>query len=98
MAKAAKKDNKSIEETLWDSANKLRGSVDPYKYKDVVLSLIFIKTLSDKFEEQKEKLIALKLQDYINQPAFYQKDNIFFLTEESRWGYIKKTPNKIMLP
>lgn len=90
MAKAAKKDNKSIEETLWDSANKLRGSVDPYKYKDVVLSLIFIKTLSDKFEEQKEKLISLKLQDYINQPEFYQKDNIFFLTEESRWEYIKK--------
>lgn len=91
MAKAVKKDNKkSIEETLWDSANKLRGSVDPYKYKDVVLSLIFIKTLSDKFEEQKEMLIAKGLKDYINQPEFYQKDNIFFLTEESRWEYIKR--------
>jgi type I restriction enzyme M protein len=42
---------KSMEETLWDSANKLRGSVEPAEYKHVVLGLIFLKFASDKFEE-----------------------------------------------
>ncbi|MEI8208804.1 MAG: type I restriction-modification system subunit M N-terminal domain-containing protein, partial [Methylococcales bacterium] len=42
---------KSIEETLWESANKLRGSVEPAEYKHVVLGLIFLKFASDKFEE-----------------------------------------------
>ena len=37
-----KKNQKSIEETLWESANKLRGSVEPSEYKHVVLSLIFL--------------------------------------------------------
>jgi len=44
MVKTAKqKKQKSIEETLWDSANKLRGSVEPSEYKQVVLGLIFLK-------------------------------------------------------
>ena len=42
MAKKIIKE-KSIEETLWDSANKLRGSVEPSEYKHVVLSLIFLR-------------------------------------------------------
>ena len=41
---------KSFEETLWDTANKLRGSVESSEYKHVVLSLIFLKFVSDKFE------------------------------------------------
>jgi type I restriction enzyme M protein len=46
--KAAKKNGKSFEEALWDSANKLRGSVESSEYKHVVLSLIFLKFVSDK--------------------------------------------------
>ncbi len=55
----AKKEAKEtlIEVTLWDSANKLRGSVDPAKYKHVVLGLIFLKFASDKFEEHRQTLI-----------------------------------------
>jgi type I restriction enzyme M protein len=49
MAKQAKETKqKAIEETLWDSANKLRGSVEPAEYKHVVLGLIFLKFASDK--------------------------------------------------
>lgn len=44
---------KSIEETLWDSANKLRGTVESSEYKHVVLGLIFLKFASDKFEEKR---------------------------------------------
>jgi len=43
---------KAIEETLWESANKLRGTVESAEYKHVVLSLIFLKFSSDKFEER----------------------------------------------
>ena len=49
---------KSIEETLWESANKLRGSVEPSEYKHVVLSLIFLKYANDRFEERRGELIA----------------------------------------
>jgi type I restriction enzyme M protein len=49
---------KAIEVTLWDAANKLRGSVEPAEYKHVVLSLIFLKFASDKFEEHRAKLVA----------------------------------------
>ena len=47
--KAAKKKEQSMEEALWDSANKLRGSVESSEYKHVVLGLIFLKFVSDRF-------------------------------------------------
>jgi type I restriction enzyme M protein len=46
---------KSIEISLWEAANKLRGSVEPSEYKHVVLGLIFLKFASDKFEEHRQK-------------------------------------------
>lgn len=52
-----KKSGKSIEESLWDSANKLRGTVESSEYKHVVLGLIFLKFTSDKFEKRKQELI-----------------------------------------
>lgn len=57
MAKKEIKE-KSIEVALWESANKLRGSVEPAEYKHVVLGLIFLKFAGDKFEEHRKKLIA----------------------------------------
>lgn len=48
---ASKKLAKSFEETSWDTANKLRGSVESSEYKHVVLSLIFLRFVSDKFGE-----------------------------------------------
>lgn len=54
MAKSAKpKKIISMEEALWKSADKLRGSVEPAEYKHVVLSLFFLKFASDKFETQR---------------------------------------------
>ena len=68
---------KSIEESLWDSANKLRGSVEPAEYKHVVLGLIFLKFASDKFEEHRQKLIEDGKEKYINMPDFYGMSNVF---------------------
>lgn len=87
--KAAKKKAKSFEETLWDSANKLRGSVEPAEYKHVVLSLIFLKFASDKFEERRQELNDEGKRDYLENTAFYQMKNVFYLPEESRWSTIQ---------
>lgn len=81
---------KSIEETLWESANKLRGSVEPAEYKHVVLGLIFLKFVSDKFEEHRIALINKGQKKYIEMPDFYNQSNIFFLDEISRWTYLIK--------
>ena len=84
-----KKNSKSFEETLWDSANKLRGSVEPSEYKHVVLSLIFLKFASDKFEERRQQLKAEGKEKYIEMVEFYTMKNVFYLPEESRWTYIQ---------
>jgi len=54
MAKKVIKE-KSTEETLWDSANKLRGSVEPSEYKHVVLSLIFLKYANDRLKKDAQR-------------------------------------------
>ena len=82
------KKTKSIEETLWDSANKLRGTVESSEYKHVVLGLIFLKFTSDKFEERKAALIADGKEKYVDNNVFYTSKNVFYLSPESRWEYI----------
>ncbi|MGN7204907.1 type I restriction-modification system subunit M N-terminal domain-containing protein [Pedobacter sp. SAFR-022] len=80
MAKTAQNKQKSIEESLWDSANKLRGTVESSEYKHVVLSLIFLKFASDKFEERRRELVAEGKEKYLAMKEFYNMKNIF-LTE-----------------
>jgi len=80
----------SFEQHLWDTANKLRGSVESSEYKHVVLSLIFLKFISDKFEAQRKSLIDQGMGDYVEQIEFYAKDNVFFLPEQARWSYIQQ--------
>ena len=87
MAKKQQKE-KSIEETLWESANKLRGSVEPSEYKHVVLSLIFLKYAFDRFVERRDELIAEGKEAFVNQPVFYNAKNVFYLSEASRWDYL----------
>ncbi|MDX9906910.1 MAG: class I SAM-dependent DNA methyltransferase [Bacteroidales bacterium] len=89
MAKKETKE-KPIEVTLWDAANKLRGSVEPAEYKHVVLGLIFLKFAGDKFEDHRNKLIAEGKEKYIERPEFYNMSNVFFLEETSRWNYLIK--------
>lgn len=91
LPKKSAKKQKSMEETLWDAANKLRGSVEPSEYKHVVLSLIFLKFISDKFEERRAELEAdPKKKPHIENVAFYEMQNVFYLPEEARWAYVKK--------
>ncbi len=79
-----------FEEALWDTANKLRGSVESSEYKHIVLSLIFLKFISDTFEAQRQKLIDTGFEKYIDMVAAYTKDNVFYLPENSRWDFIQQ--------
>ena len=58
MAKKATKakPTKSMEEALWESCNKMRGSVEPSEYKHVVLSLIFLKYAGDHFDQKHKEI------------------------------------------
>lgn len=89
MAKqATSKASKSMETALWESCNKMRGSVEPAEYKHVVLSLIFLKYAGDRFEQRMHELIEQGLEEYIDQVDFYTADNVFYLPQECRWSYI----------
>lgn len=88
MATKTAAKTKSTEEILWDSANKLRGSVEPSEYKHVVLSLIFLKFANDKFLRRRQELINEHKEAFLDIPEFYQAENVFYLPEESRWTFI----------
>jgi type I restriction enzyme M protein len=88
-AKSAKRE-KSIEESLWESANKLRGTVEPSEYKHVVLGLIFLKFASDKFVERRLELTSEGKDKYLEVSEFYLMKNVFYLPETSRWSHIIK--------
>ncbi len=82
--------DKGFEESLWESANRLRGSVESSEYKHVVLSLIFLKFVSDKFEERRAELLAEGREKYAEMVEFYTMRNVFYLPETSRWRYIQQ--------
>ena len=77
MARAASAPKKeiSMEEALWKFADKLRGSVEPAEYKHVVLSLFFLKFASDKFEAQRKAISEKYGEKFVDNVAFYTKDN-----------------------
>ena len=87
---AAVKTTTNFEETLWDSANKLRGSVESSEYKHIVLSLIFLKFISDKFEARRQALIDDGKAPFIDMVEFYAQDNVFYLPEQARWDWVLK--------
>ena len=80
--------NIGFEETLWKTSDKLRGSMDSAEYKYVVLGLIFMKYISDKFEIKYKELVAEGggFEEDIDE---YESENIFWVPKEARWGYIK---------
>lgn len=83
-----------IEDKLWAAADKLRGSMDASEYKNVVLGLIFLKYVSDSFEEKYEELSKDEYADPEDKDE-YLADNIFWVPAEARWEKINrdaKTP------
>ncbi|MDP3938396.1 MAG: class I SAM-dependent DNA methyltransferase, partial [Deltaproteobacteria bacterium] len=78
------------EAQLWQMADALRGSMDAGEYKHVVLGLIFLKYISDAFEEQHAKLVAEKASGADPEdPDEYRAQNIFWVPPEARWAHLK---------
>ncbi len=90
MAKAAKQvKEEPLEKQLWKAADKLRKNIDAAEYKHVVLGLIFLKYISDAFEE----LYAKLLSDIANgadpeDKDEYKAESVFFVPAESRWSHL----------
>ncbi len=77
------------EAELWEMADKLRGSMDAAEYKHVVLGLIFLKYISDAFEEHHAALLAEWGEDAAEERDEYVADNIFWVPREARWGRLQ---------
>ncbi len=78
------------EAQLWQMADALRGSMDAAEYKHVVLGLIFLKYISDAFEEQHSKLVAEKAKGADPEgPDEYRAQNIFWVPPEARLVHLK---------
>lgn len=90
MAKSKKTDNTAeigFEEQIWKAADKLRGNLDASEYKNVVLGLIFLKYISDKFEQRYQELIE-EGEGFEEDRDEYTYQNIFFVPQEARWETI----------
>lgn len=94
---------KTLEQTLWEAADALRGNQEPSEYKHVVLGLVFLKYISDRFEDRRAA-IATSLSDpdspdyipnekrrehFIEDRDEYTAQNVFWVPTEARWQHIQ---------
>jgi len=79
-----------LEATLWQAADKLRNNMDAAEYKHVVLGLLFLKYVSDSFEEHHTKLTnEVSLGANPEDPDEYRADNVFWVPKEARWSVLQ---------
>jgi len=91
MAKKQNNTREPIEKQLWKAADKLRKNIDAAEYKHVVLGLIFLKYISDAFEDLHNKLVAGKGDYEDANPEDrdeYRAENVFFVPPSARWSYL----------
>ncbi len=99
----AKTETKSLEQRLWEAADALRGNQEPSEYKHVVLGLVFLKYISDRFEERR-RVIERSLSDpksddyipnekrraqFIEDRDEYAGHNVFWVPPDARWQHIQ---------
>lgn len=99
-AKASKNSNGAtlgIEAQLWQAADKLRGHLDAAEYKNVVLGLIFLKYISDAFEQLHAQLVEKQSEGADPEDRDeYLAERVFWVPKDARWSYLKanaKQPN-----
>jgi type I restriction enzyme M protein len=92
MAKAKSENQEPLEKQLWKAADKLRKNIDAAEYKHIVQGLIFLKYISDSFEEHFAKLQA-GVGEYAGADPEdkdeYKAENVFFVPIEARWTYLQ---------
>lgn len=87
-AKSSNGANLGFEAKLWQAADKLRNNMDAAEYKHVVLGLIFLKYISDAFEEKHAALLKEKGAD-AEDPDEYLAENIFWVPKQARWEFLQ---------
>jgi len=80
-----------FEQQIWEAADILRGNMDAAEYKHVVLGLIFLKYISDKFEERYRELEG---DDDVEDKDAYTEKNVFFVPPSARWNIICESAHK----
>ena len=82
---------RELERTLWAAADKLRGHLDSAEYKHIVLGLIFLKYISDAFQELHTQLTATADTEYTDpeDPDEYLAANVFWVPENARWTQLQ---------
>jgi type I restriction enzyme M protein len=94
MAKAKKEktpEQKPFEQVLWSAADKLRKNIDAAEYKHYVLGLLFLKYVSDSFDELYQKILSKEGEHAYDDPEdklVYSSHYVFFVPQQSRWGYL----------
>lgn len=105
MAKSNSAGSRDIEAALWAAADKLRGTLDAAEYKHVVLGLIFLKYISDSFEDRRAELQRLsrdKDSDYyvkdeaqreqvLEDKDAYSEVNVFWVPPKARWSELQNS-------
>lgn len=95
---------KELKDTLWKAADKLRGSMDASQYKDVILGLVFLKYVSDAFDERREQIRAELLADGMTEDQIgdliddedeYLGNSVFWVPETARWQYLAENAKGI---
>lgn len=95
---------KELKDTLWKAADKLRGSMDASQYKDVILGLVFLKYVSDAFDERREQIRAELIADgmtedqvgeLIDDEDEYLGNSVFWVPETARWQYLAENAKGI---
>ena len=85
---------KDLEKTLWSAADKMRNNMDAAEYKHVVLGLIFLKYISDAFNELYEKLKQDEYSDPEDKDE-YLAENVFYVPPSARWSFIQHQRAKL---
>lgn len=86
-----------LEDVLWNCRDILRGKASMATRRDMILTLVFLKFIGEKFYRQREKIKAdmvarnLPADRFIENPSFYQRDGVFYLPEECRWEVLLST-------
>lgn len=91
----------AMQATLWAAADKLRGAMDAAEYKHVALGLIFLKYLSDRFEERRQEILndpdtpKYLIDDLIEDRDSYLEENVFWVPLAARWTYLKENATSV---